>query len=674
MIADIGYGLNSIGYLVLLLLLFTVRKPGLAKYMLSLATLVTLLWSLSFVSLLSGPLSVLHLLQADTIKQGIWLLFIASCLKNDFANIWQVLRQPATLFAMLVPAIALLSPWFIQVDITWHFLMQTLIALEVLILLEVLYRQVGQDQWAYKPLALYLGATNLFEFVSYANATMLANVEPGFIAARGYIYLLMLPFLVIATRRIKHWGVNIFISRDVVLHSSLLLVAGVYLFIMAAMGYIISYLGWSWGYTVQIILIALSLVMLATLFLSNTFRTRIKVFITKHFFANQFDYREEWVKLTNVLSQNDQSLPSVYQVALEGVMGAINYDSGALVKKQGPGFHVVSSHHFMPLSEVEGTLKPLWDYCEKTGWLIDLDEYRTKPYVYEGLNLSNETVETTRLQLVIPFIREGNMWGLALLCAVDRPKVSLNWEVRDYLNAVTNQIANFIYLHEAAQSLAENAQFAAFNRMAAFVLHDLKNVLAQIDLILCNAEQHKGNPEFIEDTFETLHHTKARMDRMLRQLTEKQVEERGADATHTLSLLIKQVIDKRCQSLLPLPQVVIKEETDVVVDQDKFANVMYHLISNAQQACADDGEIEVMLVLDAERQHQLVFIEDNGTGMDEEFIKHRLFKPFDTTKGNAGMGIGAYDAKTYMESIGGYLQVQSQPNIGTCFTLGFPIQ
>lgn len=101
---------------------------------------------------------------------------------------------------------------------------------------------------------------------------------------------------------------------------------------------------------------------------------------------------------------------------------------------------------------------------------------------------------------------------------------------------------------------------------------------------------------------------------------------------------------------------------------------MYHLISNAQQACADDGEIEVMLVLDAERQHQLVFIEDNGTGMDEEFLKHRLFKPFDTTKGNAGMGIGAYDAKTYMESIGGYLQVQSQPNIGTCFTLGFPIQ
>ncbi|GGF74338.1 XrtA/PEP-CTERM system histidine kinase PrsK [Alteromonas lipolytica] len=674
MIADIGYGLNSMGYLMLLLLLFTVRKPGLAKYMLSLATLVTLLWSLSFVSYLSGPLSVFHLLQADTIKQGVWLLFIASCLKNDFANLWQVLRQPATVFALIVPAIALVTPWFIHVDITWHFLLQTLIALEGLILLEVLYRQVGKDQWAYKPLALYLGATNLFEFVSYANATMVANIEPGFIAARGYFYLLMLPFLVIATRRIKHWGVSIFISRDVVLHSSLLLVAGVYLFIMAAMGYVISYLGWSWGSTVQIILVALSLVVLATVFMSNNFRTRIKVFITKHFFANQFDYRAEWVKLTNILSSNDQSLPSVYNVALEGVMGAINYDSGALVKKQGPGFHVVSSDHFGSLDEVEATLKPLWEYCERTGWLIDLDEYRTKPYVYEGLNLPNALIADTTLQLIIPFIRHDNMWGLALLCAVDRPKVALNWEVRDYLNAVTNQIANFIYLHEAAQSLAENAQFAAFNRMAAFVLHDLKNVLAQIDLILCNAEQHKANPEFIEDTFETLHHTKARMDRMLRQLTEKQVEEKGANATHTLSALIEQVIEKRCQSLLPIPQMVVKDETSVVVDQDKFANVMYHLLSNAQQACADDGEIEVTLVLDAQHGHQLVFIEDNGTGMDEEFIKHRLFKPFDTTKGNAGMGIGAYDAKTYMESIGGYLQVQSQPGVGTCFTLGFPVE
>ncbi|MDC8832608.1 XrtA/PEP-CTERM system histidine kinase PrsK [Alteromonas gilva] len=674
MIANIGYGLNSIGYLILLLLLFTVRKPGLAKYMLSLATLVTLLWSLSFVSYLSGPLGVLHLLQADTLKQGVWILFLASCLKYDFDNIWQVLRQPATIAALAVPVFALLLPWLVKLDVTWHFLLQTLIALEVLILLEVLYRQVGDNQWAYKPLALYLGATQLFEFVSYANATMIAQVEPGFIAARGYIYLLMLPFLVIATRRIKHWGMNIFISRDVVLHSSLLLVAGVYLFVMAATGYVINYLGWDWSFTVQIVLVVLSLVLLVTLFLSNSFRTSVKIFITKHFFANQFDYRLEWVKLTNILANNDQSLPSVYDAALEGVIGAINYDSGALVKKQGANFTVVSSQYFISEDETQEVLKPLWEFCDKTGLLIDLSEYQTKPYNYEGLTLPRSFFEQTDIQLVIPFVSENKMWGVALLRAVDRPRISLDWEVREYLNAVTNQIANFIYLHEAAQSLAENAQFAAFNRMAAFVLHDLKNVMAQIDLILCNAEQHKANPEFIDDTFETLHYTKARMDKMLRQLTEKQIEESRSDASHTLSDLITQVIEKRCQSMLPIPQLMVTEQTSVVVDQDKLTNVMYHLLSNAQQATPDNGSIDVTLLIDSERQHQLVFIEDDGCGMSEEFIKHRLFKPFDTTKGNAGMGIGAYDAKAYMESIGGYLKVQSQPGVGSCFTLGFPIK
>lgn len=59
--------------------------------------------------------------------------------------------------------------------------------------------------------------------------------------------------------------------------------------------------------------------------------------------------------------------------------------------------------------------------------------------------------------------------------------------------------------------------------------------------------------------------------------------------------------------------------------------------------------------------------------MDQDFIDTRLFKPFDTTKGNAGMGIGAYDAKTYIESIGGKISVQSEPGKGSCFTLAFTL-
>ena len=109
-----------------------------------------------------------------------------------------------------------------------------------------------------------------------------------------------------------------------------------------------------------------------------------------------------------------------------------------------------------------------------------------------------------------------------------------------------------------------------------------------------------------------------------------------------------------------------------MIDAEKFANVMYHLISNAQQATADAGVVELCLTHDQGLHQQQVRIRDNGEGMSESFIRDRLFKPFETTKGNAGMGIGAYDARNYLESIGGSLAVESAEGQGTVFTLSVP--
>jgi len=248
----------------------------------------------------------------------------------------------------------------------------------------------------------------------------------------------------------------------------------------------------------------------------------------------------------------------------------------------------------------------------------------------------------------------------------------LNWELRDYLSAVSAQVSNFLFHHEAAKEVAENAQFAAFTRMSAFVLHDLKNVLAQISLILCNAEQHKDNPEFIDDTFETLGHTKARMEKMLRQLSDKNATPQDNQSLCIVSDCVQGVVDGRCSGYSPKPSVHIISETEVVLEQDKFSNVLYHLISNAQQAAADKGTVDITLEKSENGQYMLIIIADTGLGMSQTFIQERLFKPFDTTKGNAGMGIGAYDAKIFMEKIGGHLEVKSKPNVGSTFTLWVP--
>ena len=670
MIATIGYAISAIGYALLLLLLLTVRKSGLAKYLLILATGATCLWSIA--PFFPPPLSVEKLLLFDNIKSFFWLLFLASCLKDNFTNIFEVLSRKETWLILVLPMTAIALPYLGIDKYSWVFLIQVVIALQVLVLLEVIYRQAGDSRWALKPLIVYLAVTSVFEFVTFANALMVEQIHINYIAARGYIYSALIPFLVLAIRRVKNWGVEIYISREVVMHSTLLMVAGGYLFIMAMLGYAVKYFGGEWGATIQIVLIVLSLALLVTMFLSMSFRTKIKIFITKHFFANQFDYRQEWLKLTHCLN-NKESDGSVYVTALRALTQAIDYQTGCFIQAQNGELNVLANIDKPDLNEDEqAVLLEFVRFFKLKSWIIDVEELRTQPYVYEELKINHGLLNSVSFQLVIPIYNDETFWGMAVMQGSDNTSKNLNWELRDYLSAVNAQISNFLFHHQAAEELAENARFSAFTRMSAFIVHDLKNVLAQIDLILSNAEQHKDNPEFIHDTFETLHHTKTRMDKMLNQLTEKNASGDESDSLVILSKCVLNVVEQRCASYLPTPSVTVISETPVVLDKDKLCNVVYHLVSNAQQATSDEGKVGIAIELSTDQRYVLINVVDTGCGMSEDFIRTRLFKPFDTTKGNAGMGIGAFDAKAYLNKIGGQLLVQSELQRGTNFTLRIP--
>ena len=162
---------------------------------------------------------------------------------------------------------------------------------------------------------------------------------------------------------------------------------------------------------------------------------------------------------------------------------------------------------------------------------------------------------------------------------------------------------------------------------------------------------------------------------MLKQLTEKKTNQRQRQLQVDIGSILHSVVKQRCQGFLPLPMVDCEPSLLVQIDADKFANVMYHLISNAQQATKDIGTV----VINASRLNEngqdyiVVKVTDTGEGMSAEFIETRLFTPFDTTKGNAGMGIGAYDAKNYIEEIGGIITVDSKVGQGTVFTLSIPV-
>jgi signal transduction histidine kinase len=108
----------------------------------------------------------------------------------------------------------------------------------------------------------------------------------------------------------------------------------------------------------------------------------------------------------------------------------------------------------------------------------------------------------------------------------------------------------------------------------------------------------------------------------------------------------------------------------VLADRERLGRVLGHLIQNAIEATSRDGQVRIRIgPLDG---RVLVEIADTGHGMSEEFIRERLFKPFESTK-SAGMGIGAFESREYINELGGKLEVSSKPGAGTTFKVILPL-
>ena len=143
------------------------------------------------------------------------------------------------------------------------------------------------------------------------------------------------------------------------------------------------------------------------------------------------------------------------------------------------------------------------------------------------------------------------------------------------------------------------------------------------------------------------------------------------------------------------PQPVLEPDPlgiEVECDADRLVAVVEHLVRNAQDATAEQGTVRVVVRLGSvgataepsrvstsesstllRVPHAVLEVIDDGSGMTPEFVRDRLFSPFDSTKGSKGMGIGAYQAREYVRSIGGRIEVESAPGRGTCMRILLPL-
>ena len=538
-----------------------------------------------------------------------------------------------------------------------------------LVLVELLFRNVSEDaRWSVKPLCLGLAATFIFDLYLFADALLFNRLDADAWSARGFVHAMAVPLIAVSAVRNRAWTFGITLSRRVVFHSTAMIVTGVYLLFMAAAGYYVRFFGGNWGRPLQVALVCAALLALGAMAFSGSIRAKLRVIVSKHFFSYRYDYRDEWLRFTSALSARDGQ-HELGQNVIRGLADLTESPAGGLWLRDPTGRHFAQSARWnMPIdSSVEPVTSGLSRFLRDTGWVVNLEEFRSTPERYRGLELPAWFSDLPNVWLIIPLMNGGEMIGFVVL-ATARTRIEINWEVNDVLKTAALQAASFLGQMQATEALLEARKFDAFNRMSAFVVHDLKNIVAQLSLMLKNAERHRENPEFQKDMLMTVGHSIERMKQLMLQLREGTTPVEAPQGVD-VSVVIGRIAHAKA-SQQPVPEVKVEERILAKGHEDRLERVIGHLVQNAIDATDEHGNVWIRLA----RQDDMALVEvgDTGRGMSPEFVRERLFKPFQTTK-PTGMGLGAYESFQYVQELGGSVKVDSVPDEGTRVRLLLPV-
>ena len=542
-----------------------------------------------------------------------------------------------------------------------------------LMLVEQLYRNATPDShWTIKFLCLGLGALFTIDFIVYSKSLLFAQLDSLLWNSRGFINALIVPLLAVSILRLQTNNVlRITASRKIVFHTTVLLGSGLYLILMSLAGFYIRDYGGSWGGIAQIIFIFLALLLLSILFVSGKVRAMTKVFVNKHFLHYRYDYRDEWIKLSKTIAELD-SINELSGFIIKTLSELADCSGGGLWLKNEQGDFYLAEESFLgfyPPQLIKAD-QSLIQFMSKKQWVIDFVEFSNSPEVYDKVDLTQWQAEQNNISLIIPLFRQNEIAAFVVLTKAKVPR-QLIWEDHDLLKTVGMQLANALALSHASDALSRARQFEAYNRLSAFLVHDLKNLVTQVSLIVKNAEKHKYNPEFIDDSIETLVNVIYKIEHLLSQLKKGLVVKTDNKIIINLAEVIKDVAIQQAGNKPALQVTENLNKIEVLGEKEKITAILGHLVQNAQEATADNGFVSLELSKD---EHQAIIkVIDNGTGMDNKFIAERLFKPFDTTKGNAGMGIGVYEARDYIVKYSGSCDVESKLGEGTTFIIKLPL-
>tara|TARA_R110001592_G_scaffold319321_1_gene596879 strand:+ start:30580 stop:32640 length:2061 start_codon:yes stop_codon:yes gene_type:complete len=677
--SSISHGIGAVSFFLLAMFIANKRLRRQSDRALLAASIATIIWLSAMIGQsldYNIPFYVRYTL--ELVRNAAWFDVLYAMLGISFFP----KRESGKDRFYLTSSILLLLALMLSITLFQGITGKQLISTQLLLILQLSISIVGilllEQVWrngnsfrrtGIKYFTIAIASIFAYDFFMYTDAMLFKELSTPLWEARGIINALAVPLIIVTIIQSQKQAIGINISRQMIFHSTTLILAGIYLLFISAGGYYISFFGGTWGEALRVLFISIGLITLILLITSPVLRAKIMVFISKNFFDYKYDYREEWIKSTNALASREQDQSLYYQIShiLSDLVGS---KSSAIWCKDDDDIFTLRSQQ----GAIEGKLgnidknSDLILFFKQHDWIINLDEYMMDPSKYQLIEIPEDILHQVHPWLVIPLGSGDHISGLVLLCD-PIADIDLNWENYDLLKIVSQQACSYVDQSESQEKLGTAKQFEAVNKASAFLVHDIKTIIAQLSLLVKNAEKHKSNPAFIDDMIHTTSHTVDKMDHLLHQI--RNPNQSNESKKVELGELLLEIYLSHKKST-PCPSLeAIESPIWIKANKEELLSAIGHIVQNAIEATPKDGEVSISIKTGKEFIY--IFIQDTGSGMSEDYIQNHLFKPFVSTKGLTGMGIGVYQSREYLRKIDGTISVTSELGFGTCFTLKLPI-
>ena len=527
-----------------------------------------------------------------------------------------------------------------------------------LVQLERIFSGLGRsDRWRVKFELLGAGTLLAMSVFYYSQGLLYRSLDMSLLPARSLAMAIGVS-LMLFSRVCRGIPTGLQVSKTLAYRSIVIAAVGIYLIGLGLAGEGMRYLGASSQRVFFAAIALLGGVVLCVVLLSEALRRKARVFLYKNFYKAKFDYRKHWLDFTLALA-TARDEHALHLAILESYGEAFSIRGAALFLRDTDSgdFRCAAVHELSPIDDIQKG-NPLVAYLEQHRWVYCREE---RPEIL----LDNPAVfQRHEIHFGVPLLFEETLEGFILLGPPIDPGELFIYEDFDLMKVMARQATSALLNLKFTEQLSTAREMAAIGKVSAFVMHDLKNSVSNLALVVENARKYMDDPEFQKDMLETLDNSVQRMKGLIGRLKNFEKKTRLELASCELSTLVAATVAE-----VPKEGITVAGgPISCMVDRSEVAKVVQNLLLNALDATAGNGPVHLEVGYD-----EMAFIRcrDQGCGMSAEFIRERLFKPFATTK-KKGFGIGLYQCRQIVEAHGGRIEVKSAVGEGTEFTVWLP--